>query len=65
MVNRDSALITNYKTCSIKVNEQIKLTFKEIKDLNIQQIASWPTTLESIDSKLSKMINLLTQIGNM
>ena len=58
MVNRVSALITNYKIGSIKVNEKIKLTFNEVKDLSIKQIAAWPESLEIVDSKISKMINL-------
>ena len=33
MVNRTSALVTNYKIGSTKVDEKITLTFQEIKDL--------------------------------
>lgn len=57
MVNRASALFTNYKTCSIRVNDEIKIIFREIKDLHIMQIAAWPDTLESVELKLSKIIN--------
>ena len=57
MVNRSSALVTNYKTGSTKVDEKITLTFQEIKDLNIKQIAVWPSTLESVDLKLAKLMN--------
>ena len=57
MVNRTSALITNYKVGSVKVNEKITLSFEEIRDLEIKQIAAWPSTLESIGLKLSNTIN--------
>ena len=57
MVNRTSALITNYKVGSVKLNEKITLSFEEIRDLEIKQIAAWPSTLESIGLKLSNTIN--------
>ncbi len=57
MVSRESALFTNYKIGSIKVNEKIELIFHEINNLDIRQIAAWPSTLESVDLKLSKIIN--------
>ena len=63
MINRSSALITNYKIGSIKVNQKIKLIFREIKDLDIKQIAAWPATLEIIDLKLSKIINSIQAPG--
>ena len=58
MVNRVSSLVTNYKIGSIKVNGKIQLTFQEIRDLDIKQIAAWPATLESVDLKLAKILNL-------
>ena len=57
MVNRISALITNYKIGSFKVDEKITLTFQEIRDLNIKQIAAWPSTIENIDLKLANILN--------
>ena len=57
MVNRVSALYTNYKIGSVRANKEIKLIFREIKDLNITQIAAWPDTLDNIEVKLSKIIN--------
>ena len=63
MINRTSALITNYKIGSIKVNTIIKLTFHEIKGMDIKQIAAWPTTLQIIDLKLSKIINSIKAPG--
>ena len=57
MVNRESALITKYKIGSVEVNQGIKLSFHEIKDLSINQIAVWPNTIESVDLKLSKIVN--------
>ena len=58
MVNRTSALVSNYKIGSMKVNGTIELTFQEIRDLDIKQIAAWPATLEDVDLKLAKIINL-------
>ena len=58
MVNRASALVTKYKTGSVKVNEKITLTFQEIRNLDIKQIAAWPSTIESIDLKLSNFMNI-------
>ena len=63
MVNRASALITNYKTGSIKVDEKITLTFQEIKDLDIKQIAAWPSTIESVNLKLASVINIANAPG--
>jgi len=57
MVSRTSALASNYKVGSVKIDEKITLTFQEIKNLDIKQIAAWPLTLESIDLKLANIIN--------
>ena len=57
MVSRASALATNYKIGSVKVNEKITLTFQEIRDSDIKQIAAWPLTIESVDLKLANIIN--------
>ena len=58
MVNRTSALITKYKIGSVKVDEKITLTFQEMRDLDIKQIAAWPSTIEIIDLKLSNFMNI-------
>ena len=58
MVSRASALVTNYKIGSYKVNEKISLTFQEISNLHIQQIAAWSSTIDSVDSKLANIINV-------
>ena len=63
MVNRASALVTNYKTGSMKVDEKITLTFQEIRDLDIKQIAAWPSTIEKVDLKLANMINITSAPG--
>ena len=57
MGNRASALISNYKIGSMKVDEKITITLQEIRDLNIIQIAAWSSTIESIESKLTNIIN--------
>ena len=58
MVSRASALASNYIIGSKKFDEKITLTFQEIRDLNIKQIAAWPSTIEIIDSKLANIINV-------
>ena len=58
MVSRVSALVTNYKIGSYKVNEKISLTFQEIKNLNIHQIAAWPSTIDSVASKIANIIKV-------
>ena len=57
MVNRASALFTNYKIGSTKVNDKVSLSFKEIRDLDIKQVAAWPSTIEIIDSQLANIID--------
>ena len=57
MVNRASALFTNYKIGSTKVDDKVSLAFKEIRDLDIKQISAWPSTIEIIDSKLANIID--------
>ena len=57
MVNRASALSTNYKISSNKANKKIELTFQEIRGLNIVQIAAWPSTIKNIDLKLADFMN--------
>ena len=56
MVKRTSALEINYKETSFRVDDKITLTFQEVKDLDIMQIAAWPSTIESIDLKLANII---------
>jgi heterotetrameric sarcosine oxidase gamma subunit len=63
MVKRSSALGINYKTTSIKVDGKITLTFQEIRDLDIKQIAAWPSAIESIDLKLANIINTIKAPG--
>ena len=63
MVNRVSALATNYKIGSIKVNEKITLSFHEIRDLDIKQIAAWSTTIENVDLKLAHILNSIKAPG--
>lgn len=57
MGNRASALVTNYKTGLIKVDEKVTLTLQEIRDLNITQVAAWSSTIKSIELKFSNIIN--------
>ena len=47
MVNRTSALITNYKTGSYKVDEKTALTFQEIRDLDIKPLNNGKAALDA------------------
>ena len=58
MVNRASALVTNYKIGSVIVNRKITLTFQEIKNLDIKQIGAWPSTLETLSLKLADLLSV-------
>ena len=58
MVNRASALVTNYKIGSVIVNRKITLTFQEIKNLDIKQIGAWPSTLETMNLKLADLLSV-------
>ena len=57
MVNRSSALDANYKIGSFEINKKITLSFKEIRDLEIKQVAAWPSKIDKIDFKLANIIN--------
>ena len=63
MVSRTSALISNYSISSVKVDEKITLSFKEIRNLDLKQIAAWPSTIESVDLKLASIINVKNAPG--
>lgn len=63
MVNRVSALVTNYQISSFKVDEKITLVFKEIRNLEIKQIAAWPSTIDIVDSKLASILNVTKAPG--
>ena len=57
MANRTSALDKHYKVGSIKVDEKTTLTLQEIRELNIMQVAAWPSTIENMELKLANIIN--------
>ena len=63
MVDRVSALATNYTKGYFEVDKKITLTFREIKDLYIKQIAAWPLTIDAIDSKLANLMNTTNAPG--
>lgn len=58
MVNRTSALISKYNTGSFSIDNKITLIFKEIKDLDIKQVAGWTSTLKNVEAKLSNFFNI-------
>ena len=55
---RHSALETLYKVGKYSTHEKHSLTFKEIKNLEITQIACWPEKLKELNNLLVKNLNI-------
>ena len=55
---RHSALETLYKVGKYSTHEKNSLTFKEIKNLEITQIACWPEKLKELNNLLVKNLNI-------
>ncbi len=53
-MHRHSALETLYKVGKYSTNEKQSLTFKELKSLEILQIACWPDKIDEMNNLLSK-----------
>ena len=58
MLKRYSALDCNYIIGKYPFNNSIKITFKEYRELNLQQIACWPNSLSTMDDFLQKKLNI-------
>ena len=55
-MHRHSALETLYKVGKYSISEKQSLTFKEIKSLEILQIACWPDKIDEINNLNIKMV---------
>ena len=57
-MHRHSALETLYKVGKYSISEKQSLTFKEIKSLEILQIACWPDKIDEINNLLTKKLKI-------
>ena len=57
-MHRHSALETIYKVGKYSSSEKQSLTFKELKSLEILQIACWPDKIDEINNLLSKELKI-------
>ena len=58
MLKRYSALESNYFPGNYPLNSNIGIKFKECNNLNLKQIACWPTTLIETESFFTNQLNL-------
>ena len=57
-MHRHSALETFYKVGKYSTNEKQSLTFKELKSLEILQIACWPDKIDELNNLLTKKLSI-------
>ena len=57
MVNRSSALDTNYIIDKQTINGSIGLKFRKIKNLQLIQVAVWPETIDKVGSLIANHLN--------
>ena len=57
-MHRHSALETIYKVGKYSSSEKQSLTFKELKSLEILQIACWPDKIDEMNNLLSKELKI-------
>ncbi len=57
-MHRHSALETFYKVGKYSTNEKQSLTFKELKSLEILQIACWPDKIDDLNNLLTKKLTI-------
>ena len=57
-MHRHSALETIYKVGKYSSSEKQSLTFKELKSLEILQIACWPDKIDELNNLLTKKLDL-------
>ncbi len=57
-MHRHSALETLYKVGKFSTNEKQFLTFKELKSLEILQIACWPDKIDELNNLLTKKLSI-------
>ena len=61
-MHRHSALETIYKVGKYSSSEKQSLTFKELKSLEILQIACWPDKIDEMNNLLSKELKIKPSI---
>ena len=58
MVNRSTALKTNYTLGNYPINNKSNLRLTEKKDLQLIQIATWPELVHKVGKEIASSINL-------
>ena len=58
MVNRSSALESNYSVGNSPTNNKSWLQLSEIKNLQLTQVAAWPDSINKVGSNIAKHLNL-------
>ena len=59
MVERISALVTNYQKGVFGKKDKTGLILSEIQDLILYQVAAWPETLDKVGNKIAKVCSLV------
>ncbi len=58
MDNRSSSLESNYVIGKYPVNNQVQLEFKNLKNLQLLQVAAWPDTIDKVGQEISNYLNM-------
>ena len=58
MVNRSSALESNYSVGHNPTNNETRLQLSEIKNLQLTQVAAWPESVNTVGSNIASHLNL-------
>ena len=58
MVNRSSALESNYSIGNNSTNNESRLQLHEIKNLQLTQVAAWPESVNTVGSNIASHLNL-------
>ena len=57
MVNRSSALESNYLVGINAANNELRLQLSEIKNLQLTQVAAWPDSINKVGSYIANHLN--------
>ena len=58
MVNRSSALESNYSVGNNPANNESLIQLSEIKNLQLTQVAAWPESVNTVGSNIASHLNL-------
>ena len=58
MANRSSALESNYSVGINVINDESRLQLREIKNLQLTQVAAWPDSINKVGSDIANHLNL-------